>query len=174
MSDQPVYFVKIMEDIVSSMTITGINYQPGSSNQIVKSLNDLDESITSKGKKYPLIAMVLPVTEKRGNVGAKAGYCTVVIPRIVIATISNYPNDDVLLRYDPTTGVFPTILYPIYSDFLDSICRSLSIINEEPDGIEHSKLDYPNVRRLSSETNDYVDYIELRNMELIINQFKTC
>jgi hypothetical protein len=109
---EDVYLVKVIKDIVSSMYDKTINYQPGSTEQITKSLNDLDNSITSKGKKYPLIAMVMPVPERRGkSVGC---YAKVVIPRIVIATISNYPTDDVLLRYDLLTGVFPTILYPLY------------------------------------------------------------
>lgn len=168
---QDLYFVKVMEDIVSSMS-GYVNYQPGTTEQITKSLLDLDNSITSKGKKYPLFAMCMPVPERRGR--SVGFYAKVTIPRIVIATISNYPTDDVLLRYDLQKGVFPTILYPLYYDFLNQCAVSPRIEGQDPDSFEHTKIDYPNIRRLASETNDWVDYIEILNLELIINQIKTC
>jgi hypothetical protein len=170
--NQDVYLVNIIGDVVTSMTNKTINYQPGTTEQITKALNDLDYSVTSKGKKYPLIAMVMPVQEKRGR--SVGHYARVIIPKIVIATISNYPTDDVLLRYDLTTGVFPTILYPLYYDFLSKCGASLRIDGQDPDSFEHIKIDYPNIRRLASETDDWVDYIEISNLELFINQLKTC
>lgn len=169
---QDVYIVKVLGDIVSSMSNQPINYQPGSTEQIVKTLNDLDNSITSKGAKYPLIAVQLPVTERRGR--SVGFYAKVTIPKIVIATISNYPTDDVLLRYDLKTGVFPTILYPIYYDFLYQLGVSPRVEGQDPNMFEHTKIDYPNVRRLASGTSDWVDYIQISNLELFINQLKTC
>lgn len=171
MSNQQVIVVNIMKDICSKMS-PAPNYQAGSGEQIVKTLNDLDNSITQKGLKYPLLAMVLPVLEKRGR--SVGFYAKVTIPRIVIATISNYSTDDVLLRYDPITGVFPNILYPMYYDFLYQCGAYQNTNGQDPDSIEHSKRDCPNVRRLSSQTNDWVDYIEILNLELILFQIKTC
>lgn len=167
-----VYLVNIIGDIVKAMSNQPINYQPGTTEQIVKTLNDLDNSISLKGKKYPLIAMSMPIIEKRGK--SIGFYAKVVIPKIVIATISNYPTDDVLLRYDLTTGVFPTILYPLYYDFLYQCGVSSRVEGQDPNAFEHSKTDYPNIRRLASDTNDWVDYIQISNLELIINQLKTC
>jgi hypothetical protein len=169
---EDVYLVKVIQDIVSSMSDKTINYQPGSTEQITKSLNDLDNSITSKGKKYPLIAMVMPVPERRGK--SVGFYAKVVIPKIVIATKSNYPTDDVLLRYDLLTGVFPTILYPLYYDFLYQCGVSAMINGQDPNAFEHTKTDYPNIRRLSSETDDWVDYMEISDLVLFINQIKNC
>lgn len=169
---EDVYLVNIIGDVVSSMNDKTINYQPGSTEQITKSLIDLDNSITSKGRKYPLIAMVMPIKEKRGR--SVGYYAKVTIPKIVIATISNYPTDDVLLRYDVRNGVFPNVLYPLYYDFLEKCGASPMIIGEDPNSFEHTKIDYPNIRRLSSETNDWVDYMEISDLVLIINQIKNC
>lgn len=169
---ESVYLVNIIGSVIASMSDKTINYQPGTTEQITKSLNDLDNSITSKGKKYPLIAMVMPITEKRGR--SVGFYAKVVIPKIVIATISNYPTDDVLLRYDLTTGVFPNVLYPLYYDFLVQCGACPNIEGQDPDSFEHTKIDYPNIRRLSSQTTDWVDYMQISNLELIINQIKTC
>ena len=170
--NKDVYIVNVIGDVVKSMSNKSVNYQPGSTEQIVKSLTDLDNSITSKGLKYPLIAMVMPVIERRGR--SVGFYAKVTIPKIIIATISNYPNDDVLLRYDLKTGVFPTILYPIYYDFLYQLGASPRIEGQDPNSFEHTKMDFPNIRRLASGTNDWVDYMQITNLEIIINQLKTC
>ena len=169
---EDVYVINIIGDIVSAMSNQPINYQAGTTEQISKALNDMDNSITSKGRKYPLIAMVMPVQEKRGR--SVGFYAKLTIPKIVIATISNYPTDDVLLRYDLKTGVFPNILYPLYYDFLYQCGVSPRVEGQDPTAFEHSKADYPNIRRLSSETDDWVDYMQISNLELIINQIKTC
>jgi len=169
--NEQVILVNIIGDICKKMSVVP-NYQPGSGEQIVKTLNDLDNSITQKGYKYPLLAMVLPVLEKRGR--SVGFYAKVTIPRIVICTISNYATDDVLLRYDPTTGVFPNILYPMYYDFLYQCGVSDNVNGQDPNAFEHQKRDCPNVRRLSSQTNDWVDYIEILNLELTLLQIKTC
>ena len=116
--------------------------------------------------------MVLPITERRGR--SVGGYAKIVIPKIVIATISNHPTDDVLLRYDLTTGVFPNVLYPLYNDFLYRCGVSPMVKGQDPDAFEHIKMDCPNVRRIASGTNDWVDYIKISNLELFINQLKTC
>lgn len=174
--NQNVVLVDIMEDIVNSMSVSGIsniNYQPGTSSQVVKTLNELDNSVSFKGLKYPLIAMVLPVPEKRGRVGAGFGYALAKIPRIVIATISKYPTDDVMPRY-ASDGVFKTVLYPLYYELLTKICQSKNICDTDPDALEHTKLDCPNVRRLSSMSTDWVDYIEILGLQLTLNQIKTC
>src|ERR1035437_1409565 len=87
---EPVILVDIMKAVTDSMSMP-INFQPGSSIQIIKSLNDLDNSITFKDSKYTLIAMVMPLTEKRDS--SALYYAKVRIDRIVIATLTNSTDD---------------------------------------------------------------------------------
>lgn len=166
-----VVLVDILEDVVNSMSVTGIphiNYEPGRSIQILKSLNYLDQSITLKDTKYPLVAVVLPAREFRGS-----GYYSLVkIDRIVIATITN-STDDVLTRYKDG-GTFKSILYPCYYEFLNQLARSTSVIGSDPDKFTHVKMDNPGVQPIGQGLSDYIDSIEILNLEITLTQFKTC
>lgn len=168
-----VVLIDIIGDVVNAMSVPGvsfINYEPGRNIQILKSLNDNDESTTYKDKKYPLIAMVLPIREHRG---ISVGYfATVRIPRIVIATLTN-STDDVLTRYQ-SGGTFKQILYPCYNEFLNQLSKSKDIIGNDPAWFEHDKMDNPGTMPIGQGTSDYVDTIEILNLELTLNQIKTC
>lgn len=178
MPSQPVYLVDVIKSITDAMTvpITGsdpaanytINFEPGRSYQIIKSLNDLDYSITMKGEKYPLVAMIMPVTERRGT----GFYATAVISRIVIATITN-STDDIFTRYQ-SGGTFKEILYPCYYEFLRRLAWSPYIIGSDPDMFVHTKIDNPGEQPVGNPSTDFIDSIELFNLELIFNQIKTC
>lgn len=172
--NQDVIIIDILQDVVNAMkvpNISTINYQPGRNIQIIKSLADMDTSISYKGNKYPLVSVALPITEKRGlSVGY---YAKAKIPRIVIATISSDPNDDVLARY-ADDGVFKTILYPCYDEFLNQLAQSKSIVGSDPNSFEHTKMDNPGRQPIGKGSNDFVDTIEILNLELLLNQIKTC
>lgn len=171
--------VDVLGLVVSSMRVVGIsdmtkpgssniNYEPGRNIQIMKTLNDLDNSISYKGNKYPLIAVVLPITETHGS-----GLQTVAkIPRIVIAMISN-STDDVFTRYQ-TGGTFESILYPCYREFMNQLRLSPRVVGNDPDLFKFVKLDSPGRQPIGGGTIDYVDCIEILNLEIILNKIKTC
>ena len=169
-----VILVDIMTEVIQSMSVPNVapvNYVPGRNAQILKALQQLDNSITLKGLKYPLIAMLMPVREKRGV----EFYASVRIPRIVIAhlTKSGDGNESVLEKYN-SDGVFKTILYPCYYEFLKRLAFHRLTNCQDPDSIIHEKMDNPGQQPVGENSNDYIDSIEILNLEITLNQFKTC
>lgn len=168
--------VDIMTEVTSAMVLPvgvgPINFVPGRGFQIIKSLQYKDNSITLKGLKYPLIAMLMPVKEKRGT----GFYANVNIPRIIIAhlTKSGDGNEGVLEKYN-SDGVFKTILYPCYYEFLKQLAYHPLVNSGDPDSFIHEKMDNPGQKQESEDgTNDFIDSIEILNLEFILNQFKKC
>lgn len=132
----------------------------------------MDNSINFKSEKYPLGAVYLPAIEKRGlSVGF---YSHVIIPRIVLAQIVSWDGTEPILeRYEDNMS-FKTILYPAYYKFLECAANHPQIIEQDPYSFEHTKQDSPGTQPVTKGYNDYVDYIEILNLELTINQIKTC
>lgn len=173
MIKEDVILIDIIGESISRMDVPGIsvyNYQPGRVIQIIKTLNDADVSITSKNTKYPLFALFLPIRERRGS--SVGHYAKVRIPRLVISTITE-ETDDIFTRYG-VSNTFKTILYPCYYEFLNQLAKSRWIIGNDPDAFEHEKMDNPGTQPVGQGSSDYVDSIELLNLELILNQIKTC
>lgn len=167
---QDVILVEILQDISSKIVIPGISsiyFDLGLPSKIIQNLIEKDGSVNYKDK-YPLIAVQLPARERRGS----AFYAAVRIPRIVIATLSE-PYQDTLKRYQ-SGGTFKSVLYPIYYEFLNQLALSPNIIGSDPDMFKHDKVDNPGEQPLAEGINDFVDMIEILNLELILNQIKTC
>lgn len=173
-----------MQSVVSSMKVqdplqaTGnflaINYEPGRSEQILQSISELDNSISMKGLAYPLFAMQMPIKESRGDSGGFYGRIT--IPRIVLATLCKIPNgvQPVLDRY-AADGNFKKVLYPMYNEFLKRLGRSGFFVgSSEPNLIVHTKMDNPGQQPVGENMDDFIDSMEILNLELLLNQFKTC
>jgi hypothetical protein len=156
-----------MAAVVANMTIPCV-YEPGTEIQILKSLNDMDNSITYKGKKYPLIAMLMPIKETHNT----DYFLEAVIPRIVIAVLSS-DTGDVFSRFKPG-GTFKEILYPCYNAFLLSLSQSPNTTFGDPAAFRHIKQDNPGPRALGTGISDYVDSIEILDLEIILSQIKTC
>lgn len=172
---QDVVLVKIMQTVVNSMVspvANPINYEPGRSIKILESLSDNDNSISYKGLKYPLVAMLMPIREQRGVAGY---YATARIERIVLLThVDGFDDTQYTLRkYDPS-GTFTTILYPMYYEFLRCLALHPEIIGMDPDSFIHTKMDNPCPQPIGQGSSDYVDTIEILGLELTLNQSKTC
>lgn len=175
--NQNVILVNVMQSIVSAMYVPGVtpmNYEPGRSIQIIASIGENDNSITLKGEKYPLFAMLLPIRIKRGV--DYAAYGVVKIPRIVIATPSKSwdGTQHVLDAFDTTAGSFNNILYPCYYEFLRCCSISPYILEGDPDAINHDVMENPGIQETSSTSSDFIDSLEIYNLELTLNQIKTC
>ena len=174
--------ILILETIVSKMRVEGIsdmtkpgeskiNFEAGRPSQIIESLDQLDVSTTMKGLKYPLIAVQLPVKEKRGS----GFYALVTIPRIVIATMSKTgENTEKVIDKYRQNGTFKKVLYPCYHEFLNRVAWSPYTNMQDPDSLVHVKMDNPGQQPIGQGSSDYVDTIEILNLEIIINQIKTC
>jgi len=178
MPTSDVVLVDVIQSVIGAMIVANpaggnftMNYEPGRSFDIIKSLGADDNSITYKGVKYPLFAMLMPIREKKGEFGF-AG--RVVIPRIVIATLTKTVTGEepILNKYD-SAGTFKTILYPLYNEFLKRLAASPNVSGSDPNAFIHEKMDNPG-QQVEQSTTDYIDSIEILNLELILLNIKTC
>lgn len=164
-----VFIVDIFSDVVSkTATELGIyiNYVYGDVVDIIKNLKDKDNSITQKDKKYVLLALYMPFIERRGVTGL---YADVSVRRITIATLTN-SDDEPMTRYQNT---FKPVLYPVYESFLSNFAQNHHISSKDPNTIVHTKVDVLGVVPISG-INDFVDCINLDNLQFLINQNKYC
>ncbi len=179
MTIEPIILVDIMQEVVGSMKVPdlsnpgdflSINYQPGRSYQILKSISDLDNSISQKGLKYPLCAMIMPIREKMGGTFPSS----VTIPRISFLhlTKTGTGTETVLSKYE-SDGIFKAILYPCYYELLKRLAMSSKIIGMDAELFPHEKMDNP-CQQSEDSTNDFIDSLDIFNLELILNQTKTC
>jgi hypothetical protein len=179
MNEAPLYIVEIIGEVVAAADAVlfptlnkHILYTYGRSIQILTQLQLLNEGIkqTTKDSKYPLFALFQDFPEIT-NTGY---YCTVKFPKISIATLTN-STDDVPKRYAQT---FKPILYPIYQEFFRQLGRHKNIVGNDPGAFNHIKWDRPGTQPegdgKGSNFNDYVDAIEIQNLELTFKQVKNC
>lgn len=178
MADSPIIVVDVIGEVVAAVqaaigaTLPSPNkvilYTYGRSIQILEKLTLLNNSKDLKGTKYPLFALFMDFPE---NHGGNNGYpFTVKFPKISIATLTN-STDDPPKRYNAT---FKPILYPIYQEFLRQLVRHKNIVGNDPNTISHIKWDRPGSQPEGSGLNDYIDAIELQNLELTFKKVKTC
>lgn len=177
---QDVVVVDIMQEVVSAMRVPVIGssplsyydifYSPGRGNQIIKSISDVDNSISMKGVKFPLFALLMPVRESRGL----GYYADISVDRIIIAvrTATGAGSESVLNKYS-STGVYKTILYPMYYEFLNQLSRHKNVVCSDPENFSHTKIDVTS-QVPNQGSNDYIDSIEILNLEFTLNQIKTC
>jgi hypothetical protein len=176
MADTPIILVDIFNEVVQAMDVKlfpilgkHLDYQPGRSTQIQAELTKIQAAIvaSTKAGKYPLVALFQDIPEQRGTSGY---YATVTIPKISIAVLT-VSTDPVLKRYD--TNFRPT-LYPIYYEFLRQLCRHKNIIANDPNAIPHTKYDRPGSQPAGQNMNDYLDAIEISNLQLTFKETKSC
>lgn len=172
----PIIIVDIINEVVQAMDVVlfpklgkHLDYQPGRSTQIQTELQKIVTGIiaSTKAGKYPLVALFQDIPENRGTSGY---YSTVTIPKISIAVLT-VNTDPVLKRYD--TNFRPT-LYPIYREFLRQLCRHRNIVANDPNAIPHTKYDRPGSQPEGQNMNDYLDAIEISNLQLTFKETKLC
>ena len=177
MTQSSLIIVDIFADITSAMAPAltklglSVNYTYGRQPQILSHLQSLNNSITQKDKKYPLIALFMPFKESFGN----DYYATIKFPKIVIAALSNL-TDTPEVRYQKT---FKTILYPALDEFLKQITRHPNIVNQDPDYLNFTKQDNPGspppaVEKGGIQFTDYVDAIEIYDLTLTFQTNTNC
>lgn len=165
---KPFELVKTMELIVADIRSVSLTFMPGRSKQVTKMLIEYDRGGEEwKNQKYPLLAMKMPVTETYGS-----GKIVVRFESIIIATLSN-DLGDVIDRYNDG-GTYRSILFPAYTGFLQACARSIFVDGQDPTMFKHSKLDFPGVAPKDSGITDYIDSLEIKNLELTFNQIKNC
>lgn len=176
MNEAPIYIVDVIGEVATAADAVlyptlnkHILYTYGRSIQILKKLQSLNDAIaqTTKDGKYPLLALFQDFPE---DIGTSGYYCTVRLPKISIATLTQC-TDDPVKRYATT---FKPILYPIYLEILNQLARHPNIIGNDPRAFVHRKWDRPGTQPEGQNLNDYVDAIEIEGLQLTFKQVIKC
>lgn len=154
---------------------TSVHFAYGHYNEVTKSLTSKGQGITTKGKKYPLIWLVMDFKEKFGAPD-KDYYMELNDLQFFIAIGSNGKASTA----DRYKKYFKPFLYPIYQEFLYQVFASGFFNCSSPETIPHEKIDRPywgGQNNLGDGTtnlfNDFIDAIQLRNLQLFVNE-KNC
>lgn len=170
MNQAPLYIVDIIGEVVQAADAVlypklnaHIDYLYGRPTQILTELQKMADASTTKGLRFPLVALFMDFPEQGGG---SAYYAEVKFPKISIATLTDF-NDSPRKRYQKT---FKTTLYPIYMEFMRQLTLHPNIVGNDPDMFPKFKWDRPGTQPEGSNPNDYLDAIELQNLQLT---FKT-
>lgn len=158
---------------LGSTMIQQIRYSKSSFDELIESLFQADGSGEERFNKYPLIHLVRDFYEERGqDVGLYAGTSLSII--IIHQTVQTYKIED------REEKVFKPVLYPIYYEFMRQLYKSLWVFGSDftTGEFRHRKIDRAfwgtrNLQGSKNKLNDYVDAIEIQNLELKIN-FSNC
>jgi len=170
----PIYVVDVIKEVVEKTSVkvynstTAIDFQPGRSIQILKELQKITQAITTgtRGGKYPLVALFYDFPQDKSGFYAYS----VTIPKLSIATLTDN-NMKVLERYDKT---FKPILYPIYFEFLRQLARHKNIVGNDPEAFNHKLWERPGSQPEGQNFNDYLDALELQNLQLTFKNVNVC
>lgn len=127
-SRNPVYVVDIIESVVSAtdaalkedaesyLSTSGktLNYIYGDNDEINKQMQLLSQGTNSKAKRFPLIALIMPIKINDGELWEVPNM------KLVIATETNAE----LLFPDRYEQSFKPILYPIYYELMEQLMRT--------------------------------------------------
>lgn len=153
--------------------IQQIRYSKSSFDELIATLAQADGSGEERFNKYPLIHLVQDVVEERGqDVGI---YSTTLLNIIFIhQTDQNYKIDD------RDEKVFKPVLWPMYYQFMEELKKSAWIFGSyDTTGefrhrvIKRAFWGNRNLQGSKNILNDYVDAIEIQNLQLKIN-FSNC
>lgn len=170
MSLQSVIIPDIFAQVVTKTAeLSGIDvkYMHGVPEEIEANLIEATRQQANDGvtKKYPLIILFHDFPVNRGN----EYYGKAVFPKIIIATMTDnkFKSDK---RYNET---FKPILYPLYEAFLSAIANNKNIVESDRSNIQHTAWDrlFWGTKPAGTGLNDYVDAIEIQNLQLTFQQF---
>ncbi|MBS1988752.1 hypothetical protein JST56_07240 [Candidatus Dependentiae bacterium] len=152
--------------------IRTINYQYGPAAQLKETLKQFDEDRSKCYEKYPLIFLVTPFVEKEGD---GPGSYRRAMPKIGIA---HHTTDDLKSseRYERS---FRKVLLPLYDCFIEQLLASgyFPVRSERDLKLSRSIRDDIGRRpflNISGASSDYIDGIEITNIELPIIQTSCC
>lgn len=171
------YWVDVIEDIVdlvradSTKPSVGADapyYLYGHPRDVVNQLSMKDKHGTLKFKKFPVIILLQDFDETMGESGLIVSETSL---NIIIAT-STDPN---YISSDRYTNTFKPILYPLYELFIEKIATSNYFLEVEQGLVPHTKTDRLFWGTNNANTgNDYLDAIEISDLNLKLSKTKNC
>lgn len=177
MKQGPFFIEKILQEAAGKIVLKNyikptetfvINFDAGSELDIITQLSLKDESNSNlRNLKYPLIAVKTPILRKSG-----IGLEKIRIPRIIFAHYSTREFAPVMDKF-AVNEVFKNVLNPLYTQFLKYLAHSRYITSSDPDAIDHTFF-YRGSTQVAEGLNDYVDILEILNMEFYLNNLQNC
>jgi hypothetical protein len=148
-----------------------VHFYYGVHDVVKRQLQSLDQSITMKDMKYPMIWLVTPIDQDEPvgkDYAAELNDLTFLICTKSDATSSND---------DRNTKFFEPYLRPIYHEFLKQIDSSYLFSTLSPNSIQHKVKEWPyhsgtGADGSSGKANlfdDFIDCIQIRRMKLQVN-----
>ncbi len=167
---KPVY---IVEEVAAVVTATAtklglpVYYFFGHLREITLRLQELTNSTTQKGKMFPAVILFTDIPVR---VGQPMGFYGQANLNLIIAnwTEQKYTSTERLEK------VFKPILYPIKKEFLNQFYKHINFTF--PGELQYTEIDryyYGSTIENKNVFNDYVDCIEIQNLQVTINN-KTC
>lgn len=174
MNQAPLYIVDIIGEVVAATDAAlfstlnkHIDYLYGRPTQILTELQKMGNAASTKGLRYPLIALFMDFPEQSGG---SAYYADVKFPRIAIATLTTF-TDSPAKRYPKT---FKTTLYPIYMEFMRQLTLHPNVVGNDPDMFPKYKWDRLGSQPEGNNPDDYLDAIELQNLQVTFKTVSQC
>lgn len=150
-------------------TIQRLHFQFGHPKMVIEELKKLQQPQANQYKKYPLIAVFEDVPER-----PVASNVATISPRIVIA----WQTKQEYTREQRDELSFKPILLPIYDEFMTQLKSSAYFVtNYQQPGERVMRPFWGREGLYGNEGNifnDYLDCIEIRNIELQIRQRSGC
>lgn len=163
------YIVKMFEYIaydVQQKTGIQVHYEHGHPFEIDNILQSWEKTPANSAVKYPLIALFQDFEETRGTA---TGTMAEVKLELIIATMTK-PEYNASQRMCYS---FIPILYPIYDQFIKSVYKSGYFFETNKEQIQHTKTDRMFWgKNKAAAFGDYVDAIQITNLQLKVKTFK--
>jgi hypothetical protein len=164
----PGLFKTVVQRVSDAMSFP-VYFDYGAHDVVEKNLVSLDQSITMKDRKYPLVWLVTPIRE---NIAVGADYaCEIQDVDILICMKS----DADISNDSRNTLYFDTMLRPIYEELKRQIDRSYLFTVTSHNAIPHEVKEWPyhsgteSVSGKKNLFNDFIDCIQIRRLRLQVN-----
>jgi hypothetical protein len=152
-----------------SSLIQGIRYSKSSFDELIETLSQEDKSSSGRFTKYPLVHLVQDMVINRGADTGIFGTATVNII-FVHQTQQNFKTEE------RDEKVFKPVLWPIYYQFLEQLKKNNWVFQTDTTTgefphrvIKRAFWGNRNLQGSKNILNDYVDAIEVQNLQLKIN-----
>ena len=156
-------------EVLGSSLIQQIRFSKSSFDELIETLFQADKSGEERFTKYPLVHLVQDIAIERGSDIGFYGTTNLTIV-FIHQTQQNFKTDE------RDEKVFKPVLWPIYYEFMEQLKRSAWILNpwQNTGEFRHRviKRAFWGNRKLETTKNilnDYVDAIEVQNLQLKIN-----
>jgi hypothetical protein len=152
-------------------TISGLHYEYGHPLTIINKLAQMETSQAQQREKYPLVALFMDFPEEQPRT---VGALRKAKSQVIIAT-RTIKDRTVEQRY---ATAFNTILTPIYEELCRQLAKSAYFFHSAVPA--HQKIDRPFWGKeglygnYTGVATDYLDCIEIRNVELVPGRKRAC